>query len=85
MKLLKKWVEFWNRQVKKFNIFDVKLAQGCAMFFALILAKLIPQIMELSIWWFVGLAVICSIRPWYVICAKRNGQPADAGEGLNRA
>ncbi|MFH1884972.1 MAG: sigma factor [Planctomycetota bacterium] len=43
-----------------------KLAQGAAMFGALIIAKLIPDIMDLSIWWLVGLLVLCAIKPFYV-------------------
>ncbi len=55
-----------DKRVKGFGIIDVKLVQGAAMFFALIIAKLIPDIMDLSIWWFIGLAVICAIKPFYV-------------------
>jgi len=63
-------LEDMDKRVKKFGIIDVKLAQGAAMFVALIVAKLIPQIMDLSIWWFVLLLVICAIRPVYVFWLK---------------
>lgn len=63
-------LEDMNQRVKRFGIVDVKLAQGAAMFFVLVIAKLIPQIMDLSIWWFVGLLVICAIRPFYVFWIK---------------
>jgi hypothetical protein len=63
-------LEDMDKRVKKFGIIDVKLAQGAAMFVALIIAKLIPQIMDLSIWWFVLLLVICAIRPTYVFWLK---------------
>ncbi len=59
-----------DKRVKKFSLIDVKLAQCAAMFVALIIAKLIPQIMGLSIWWFVVLLVICAIRPVYVFWFK---------------
>ena len=64
-------LEDMNQRVKRFGIVDVKLAQGAAMFFTLVIAKLIPQIMDLSIWWFVGLLVICAIRPFYVFWIKQ--------------
>ena len=60
-----------NQRVKKLNIFDVKLAQGAAMCVMLIIAKLIPQIMEISIWWFVVLLVLCGIRPMYTFFIKQ--------------
>jgi len=60
-----------NERVKKFNIFDVKLVQGTAMFVALIIAKLIPRIMEINIWWFIILLVICTIKPFYVFLIKK--------------
>jgi len=65
---------FWenmNARVKKFNILDIKLAQGIGIFVALILAKLIPGIMDINIWWFVALLVICAIRPFYVFFIKK--------------
>ena len=63
-------LEDMTRRGRKFDIIDVNLAQGAAMFVALIIAKLIPQIMDLSIWWFVVLLVICAIRPVYVFWFK---------------
>jgi hypothetical protein len=64
-------LEDMTKRVKRFDIIDVKLAQGAAMFFALVIAKLIPRIMDMSIWWFVGLLVICAIRPFYVFWIKQ--------------
>lgn len=63
-------IDYWNRKVKKFTIFDVKLAQGAAMAFILIIVKFIPQIMSLSIWWFVAFAVVCALRPAYAMWVK---------------
>jgi len=57
--------------VKKFGILDVKLAQGIAIFVALIVAKVIPEIMDINIWWFVALLVICAIKPLYVFWIKK--------------
>ena len=66
------WIlEDMTRRVKKFDIFDVKPAQVVAMFFALIIAKLIPDIMDVSICWFVALLVICAIKPFYVFWFKQ--------------
>ena len=63
-------IDYWNRKEANFTIFDVKLAQGAAMAFVLIIVKLFPQIMDLSIWWFVAFAVICPLRPAYVMWIK---------------
>jgi len=52
-----------NERVRNFKIWDIKLAQGAAMCVMLIIAKLIPQIMEISIWWFVVLAILLGIKP----------------------
>ena len=59
-----------NQRIKRVNILDVKLAQGTAMFFTLIIVKLIPRIMTINIWWFVGLMILCAIRPFYVFWIK---------------
>jgi hypothetical protein len=58
--------EDMTRRVRKFDIFDVKLAQLVAMFGALIIAKLIPGIMNVSIWWFVVMLIICAAKPFCV-------------------
>lgn len=63
-------LENMNERVKKLSILDVKLAQWAAVFVALIAAKLIPQIMDINIWWFVALFVIVEIKPFYVFWFK---------------
>jgi hypothetical protein len=65
-------IEYWNRKVRKFSIFDVKLAQGAAMAFVLIIAKLFPEMMTVSIWWFVAAAVLCALHPLYVMYIKNH-------------
>ncbi|MFB0524103.1 MAG: hypothetical protein ACETVZ_01080 [Phycisphaerae bacterium] len=59
-------LEYMDQRVKRFSLIDIKLAQGAAMFLALIVAKLIPQIMDISIWWFVVLLVLCAAKPFCV-------------------
>lgn len=63
-------LEEMTRRVKRFDIIDVKLAQVVAMFLALIIAKLIPEVMDINIWWFVVLLIICAIKPFYVFWFK---------------
>ncbi len=65
-----KMIQYFNGRVKKLDIFDVKLIQGCAMLFAVIIVKLAPQIMTVDIWWFVGLCVLFAIRPGYAFWIK---------------
>ena len=64
-------IRYFNDRVKRLTIFDVKLAQLCAIFVALILVKLIPQIMDIDIRWFVALLVLCAIRPLYAFFLKK--------------
>jgi len=59
-------LEDMTRRVRRFDIIDVKLAQMCAFFLALVIAKLIPDIMDISIWWFVVLLTVCAIKPFCV-------------------
>jgi hypothetical protein len=58
-------LEGMNQRVKKLGIVDVKMAQVTAMFGGLIIAKLIPQIMDINIGCFVALFVLCAIKPFY--------------------
>jgi hypothetical protein len=60
-----------DQRARKLSAFDLKLTQGAAVFFALIIAKLIPQIMDINVWWFIGLEILCVIKPCYVFWFKR--------------
>ena len=64
-------LQYTNERIKKFSIIDLKSLQLAAIFVALIIVKLMPQIMEVSIWWFVVLAVIFGLRPLYVFFFKK--------------
>ena len=63
-------IQYFNGRVKKLDIFDLKLIQGCAMLFAVIIVKLAPQIMTVDIRWLVGLCVLFVIRPAYSFFIK---------------
>jgi hypothetical protein len=66
--------DWLNQRVRKMSILDVKLAQGVAMFLALIIAKLIPDIMDINVWWFVVLLILCVMKPFYVFWIKESGR-----------
>jgi len=59
-----------DERARRLGILDVKLAQGAAMFVALIVAKLVPQIMTVNVWWFAVLAGLCAIRPLIVFYGR---------------
>ena len=61
-----------SQRFKKLSFFDIKLMKWHGMFLALIIAKLIPEIMKVNIWWFVGLCILFSIKPFYVLWIKDN-------------
>jgi len=56
---------YFDDRAKTLGIVDLKLVQAAMIFFALIIAKLFPRIMDVDIWWFVVLFVLCIIRPFY--------------------
>lgn len=64
-------LEDMDQRVKKLSIIDLTLAQGAGMFFGLFIAKLIPQIMNVSIWWFIALSVLCQAKPSCVFWFKK--------------
>jgi hypothetical protein len=53
------------------SIVDVKLAQLVSMLYALIIVKLVPQILEISIWWFAGLLILLCAKPFYTFWLKK--------------
>jgi hypothetical protein len=69
--------KYFDERARRLGILDTKLAQGAAIFVALIIVKLIPSIMSVSIWWFVLLAVLCAIKP-LITFYSTNAASADA-------
>ena len=64
-------IEYLNSRIKLCSIFDIKLAQGAAIFLALVIVKLFPRILEIDIWWFIVLTIIFAIKPLYVVFLKK--------------
>ncbi len=77
--------EYLDRRARRLGILDTKLAQAAAIFFALVIVKLVPQIMNVSIWWFVLLAIVCALKPIITFYggSAETGSSGDVG-GLKR-
>jgi hypothetical protein len=63
--------ESLDRRARRLGIVDTKLAQGAAIFCVLIIVKLVPEILNLSVWWFVALAVACAVKPMLTFFGHR--------------
>ncbi|NQV17996.1 MAG: hypothetical protein HQ534_05575 [Armatimonadetes bacterium] len=64
-------IKFFNKRIRFFTIWDIKLAQLCAMLVIIILIKLIPAITSLSYWWYIILLILAAIRPLYIMFFKK--------------
>ncbi|RLC50278.1 MAG: hypothetical protein DRZ79_04645 [Candidatus Cloacimonadota bacterium] len=66
---------YFNEKIRKhFTVFDVKLLQLTAIFGVLFLAKIFPRILSLNLWFYLILAVLCMIRPLYVLLIKNSSK-----------
>ncbi|NIM20270.1 MAG: hypothetical protein GTO51_08570 [Candidatus Latescibacteria bacterium] len=65
-------LEFFNKRARNLSVVDVKLAQGAAMCLALIVAKLIPRIMDVNVWWFMAALAVCAVKPFYVFYMRED-------------
>ena len=63
--------EQMDRRIKRFSIVDEKLAQLAAVFFALIIVRRYPNLLEFDAWWYWMLLVVCAIKPLYVFYVKK--------------
>jgi hypothetical protein len=68
-------MDYWNAKVRRFTIIDLKLIQVLSMALAIIVVKVIPGILDLSIWWFVAVLVVCLPRPFYVFWCQTGPRP----------
>ena len=65
---------FWenmNKRVKKLSLWDIKLTGLAGVAIGLVIAKLFPQLMDLSVWWFIALYLISIVKPFYVVWIKK--------------
>lgn len=60
------FINSMNQRVSKLSLFDIQLIKAGNWFFALIIVKLIPDIMNINVAWFVLLLILCAIKPFYV-------------------
>jgi hypothetical protein len=63
-------LEYFDSRARRLGIVDTKLVQGAAIFFALVIVKLVPELLNLNVWWFVGLCVACAIKPVLVFFGR---------------
>jgi len=59
-----------NQKVKKFTWMDVKLLPLAGICVGLVLAKLIPSILGINIWWFVVIGILALLKPYYTFFKK---------------
>lgn len=76
MKTFSNWIRSWNEKVKKFTIWDLELVQIYTVATWLIVIKIFPQIMQISIWWLVIIWVPCAVRVIYIVWIRKS---EDAG------
>lgn len=70
---------FWesmDRRAKRLGIVDTKLAQTAAIFFALVVVKLVPQVLSVSLWWFAGLAAASAVKPILTFYGRSDDSPS---------
>ena len=63
--------KWFNEKVRKLNFVDVKLVAFAGICIGLILAKLIPDVLNINIWWFIVIGGLFLLRVYYVILFKK--------------
>ncbi|MBC8312890.1 MAG: hypothetical protein H8E33_01400 [Candidatus Cloacimonetes bacterium] len=62
--------QYFNRRIKFFTLFDIKLAQTASMIVMIILIKLIPDITKIDWTWLIIALILVSIRLFYLMFFK---------------
>ena len=64
-------IDALDKRVRKIGFFDLQFIKIANWFFALLIAKLIPEIMNADAGLFAVLLLLFSIRPFYVAWIKK--------------
>lgn len=75
------WADM-DARARRLGILDTKLVQAAAVFAVLAVVKVVPQIMAVSVWWFVGLAALCAIKPFCTFYIAKNRSVSERQGGL---
>ncbi len=65
-----KMIKNFNKRIRFFTFWDIKLIKLCTVLITIILIKLIPEITSLSYWWYIVVLVLAAIRPIYLTFFK---------------
>jgi hypothetical protein len=61
---------YTDEKIKKLDWTDMSLVKASCFAFGIILARLIPWLMEINIWWIVAVWIILSVKPLFKFFAK---------------
>lgn len=62
----------WTQgRVKSYALLDLKLIALAGLCAGLIIANLIPSILDINVWWFVGIGGLATLRVYYVFFLKK--------------
>lgn len=64
-------IAYFNKRLKLFSIFDLKLCQGIGILVGIILVKLFPVLLDLQLVWYILILIIFALRPCYVMFFKK--------------
>ncbi len=63
-----KWAD---ERVKMLGWIDLKLIGLACFCLGIVLAILIPRLLDVNIWWFIAIIVLFCVKPYYVILFKK--------------
>lgn len=64
-------LEDMDQRAKKLSFIDLIVGECSVIFFGIFIAKLIPQIMNINMWWLLALAILCHAKPSCVFWFKK--------------
>jgi len=67
-----RWINFWNQRVKQFTLWDLKYVQIWTAAWMLLMVKIFPEIMKLSIWWFISFIVLLAPYLIHIAFLRQN-------------
>jgi len=65
------FLQWANNLVKKMGWIDVKIVGFAGMLIGIILVKWIPSILNINIWWFICIAILCLAKVYYTLFFKK--------------
>ena len=64
-------IAYFNKRIKNLTFWDIALTKLSVLFATIVIVQLFPRLLEINIFLWIILSLLCAIRPLYAVWVKK--------------